>query len=112
MEISTKKVKKKSSDGDDDNINPAFVKLAEEKASDINGDLLDVSDTLFSLFLDIFERYDTCPLDCLGFQCRGCWRGVIIVLAYENKKFHNFVKRSNGRSPDVIIRGVEVYAGR
>jgi len=112
MDISKNETEKKASErsiNTNSRITDKAVSNAERRAKEIDGDLLSPSDTLFNLLLDVADSYDTCPFSCIGFQCDNCWRSVLVVLAYKNHNFYEFVKDSDRYISHTLERGVDEY---
>lgn len=71
------------------------------------------NDVLFNMFVDLSMAEGITCGECYGFQCSGCWRGVIVVYATLNKPFFEWLhRRNNHTGVTQILSGITQISKR
>ena len=66
-------------------------KFAKSKAIAITTN----SELFFKMLVDLSISEGLTCGECYGFQCSGCWRGIIVAYAIQNKTFFDWLHRNS-----------------
>ncbi len=104
------KVVKSSKNKKPFNAKQSAIEVSQKNVKRFKANILNPDKLWYDILLLIGIDYylDGCGR-CYGFQCTGCWRGFVVIFAYEDEDFYNYVKRVNDSNRDVILDGVDRY---